>query len=85
VVPKTVCWGAETGVDSPVDRKSPTPPLNEVLARIIIVGVEGLPMAPVLLRWPISNPPKQAESEQYSGVVAHWLYQSHPEPFCLMP
>ena len=50
VVPHTVCWGTETGVASPVERKSPTPPVNEVLASIMMVGVVGVPIAPVLFK-----------------------------------
>jgi hypothetical protein len=43
---------------------SPTFPVNEELASIITVGVVGVPISPVLFKWPSSMPPKQAASEQ---------------------
>ena len=54
----------EVGVESPVETNSPTFPVNEELASIIIVGVVGLPISAVLFKCPSSMPPKQAESEQ---------------------
>ena len=74
------------GVWSPVEMNSstvwPTEFWNAGLARIIIVGVAGLPISPVLLRGPISIPPKQNVSEQTAGFVCHIMRKSHPVPFC---
>jgi len=55
---------------------------NEVLARIIIVGVVGDPISAVLLRGPISKPPKQNVSVQ-TALVCQLIRKSHPVPFCL--
>jgi len=75
------------GVRSPVEMNSSTVRPNEVwkdgLARIIMVGVFGAPISPVLLSWPISIPPKQYESEQTEADVGQIIRKSHPVPFCL--
>jgi hypothetical protein len=60
----------------------PTVFWNEGLPRIIIVGVVGVPISPLLLRGPSSMPPKQKLSEQIAPEVCHIIRKSHPVPFC---
>jgi hypothetical protein len=57
-------------------------PGKEGLARIIIVGVVGLPIGWVLFMYPSSMPPKQYMSEQKSPELVHSIKKSQPVPFC---
>jgi len=66
------------GVISPGEMNSSTPPVNDVLASIIMVGVVGLPIGWVLVRFPSSIPPKQYWSVQTVADCFHCIRNNQP-------